>query len=122
MTPMELDENAVAGIADSCDYTGDTITFDIVIYNAEIKLVEGTDYTITYKNNVNIGTATITITLLGNYSGTLIFTFEIVDTTGIEESQYTIHQSQFIYDLHGQRVSNPIKGIYIVKGKKVVIK
>ena len=122
MTPMELDENAVAGIADSCDYTGDTITFDIVIYNAEIKLVEGTDYTITYKNNVNIGTATITITLLGNYSGTLIFTFEIVDTTGIEESQYTIHQSQFIYDLHGQRVSNPIKGIYIVNGKKVVIK
>ncbi len=30
--------------------------------------------------------------------------------------------SQLIYDLQGRRVENPTKGIYIVNGRKVVIK
>jgi hypothetical protein len=77
---------------------------------------------VAYEDNVNIGTATITITLLNNYSGTLVFTFDIVGTTGIEKSQSTTHESQFIYDLHGKRVLNPVKGIYIRNGKKLVIK
>ena len=44
------------------------------------------------------------------------------DATGIENSQLTIQNSQFIYDLQGRRVENPTKGIYIVNGKKTVIK
>ena len=41
---------------------------------------------------------------------------------GVDE--FTIHNSQFtiIYDLLGRRVENPSKGIYIVNGKKTVIK
>jgi hypothetical protein len=31
-------------------------------------------------------------------------------------------QTTVIYDLQGRRVENPTKGIYIVKGRKVVIK
>ena len=31
-------------------------------------------------------------------------------------------QQTVIYDLQGRRVSNPAKGLYIVNGKKVVIK
>lgn len=37
-----------------------------------------TDYTIACSNNINIGTAKITITLGGNYEGTVTGTFEIV--------------------------------------------
>ena len=44
------------------------------------------------------------------------------DTTGIDNSQLKIQNSQFIYDLQGRRVENPTKGIYIVNGKKAVIK
>ena len=44
------------------------------------------------------------------------------DTTGISNSQFTIDNSQFVYDLQGRRVENPTKGIYIVGGKRVVIK
>ena len=44
------------------------------------------------------------------------------DSTGIEHSEFTIQNSEFIYDLQGRRVANPTKGIYIVNGKKVVIK
>ena len=43
------------------------------------------------------------------------------DSTGIEHSEFTIQNSEFIYDLQGRRVLNPTKGIYIVGGKKIVI-
>ena len=43
-------------------------------------------------------------------------------TTDMENSQFTIDNSQLIYDLYGRRVDNPVKGgIYIVNGKKVVM-
>ncbi|MGI5923698.1 MAG: MBG domain-containing protein, partial [Lentisphaeria bacterium] len=40
------------------------VTDDITV------LVKGTDYTLTYANNTNAGTATVTLTGQGNYSGT----------------------------------------------------
>ena len=42
------------------------------------ELVKGTDYTLTYKNNKNVGTATINIKFKGNYSGKTTQTFYIV--------------------------------------------
>jgi hypothetical protein len=42
--------------------------------------------------------------------------------TGIENSEITIQNSAFFYDLQGRRVENPGKGIYIKDNKKVVIK
>lgn len=43
-------------------------------------------------------------------------------STGIEHSEFTIQNSEFIYDLQGRRVLNPTKGMYIVNGKKVIVK
>ena len=40
-------------------------------------LANGTDYTVVYANNKNIGTATVTITGKGNYNGTATATFNI---------------------------------------------
>ncbi|MCR5098305.1 MAG: leucine-rich repeat protein [Lachnospiraceae bacterium] len=40
-------------------------------------LVEGTDYTVVYSNNVNVGTATATYTGMGNYTGTRTLQFTI---------------------------------------------
>ena len=45
-------------------------------YNG-IKLVENTDYTVEYKNNLNPGTAAVTITGKGNFKGTAEKTFTI---------------------------------------------
>ncbi len=50
------------------------------------------------------------------------FAGEEDDTTGIESSVLDAQGSQLIYDLQGRRVLNPTKGMYIVNGKKVVIK
>ena len=43
-----------------------------------LTLKSGTDYTVSYKNNVNPGTASLTITGKGNFTGTLTRTFKIV--------------------------------------------
>ena len=48
-------------------------------------------------------------------------TFSFRNTTGIEEVT-SAFQSNEIYDLSGRRVTSPVKGLYIVNGKKVFIK
>ena len=40
-------------------------------------LAEGTDYTVAYANNTAVGTATVTITGMDNYTGTRTVTFAI---------------------------------------------
>ena len=47
------------------------------------KLVKGTDYTVSYSNNTNVGTATITVKGTGRYSGTATkkFTVKPLDVT-----------------------------------------
>lgn len=48
-------------------------------------------------------------------------TFSFRNTTGIEEVTPTLGD-EVIYDLSGRRVASPVKGLYIVNGKKVFIK
>lgn len=43
------------------------------------RIYEGTDYTVSYKDNTAVGTATATITGMGQYKGTVDLTFEIED-------------------------------------------
>ncbi|MBQ9805384.1 MAG: hypothetical protein IJW49_02590 [Clostridia bacterium] len=53
-------------------------------------LVAGTDYDVSYSNNLYVGTATATVTFKGNYSGTASKTFEIIQNpaTGEFESEW----------------------------------
>ena len=44
-------------------------------------LIEGKDYTVSYAKNINVGNATATITLKGNYTGTITQDFEITAKT-----------------------------------------
>ncbi|MCD8097752.1 MAG: lipase family protein [Lachnospiraceae bacterium] len=58
-------------------YTGSAITPEPVVVNGATVLEKGKDYTVTYKNNTRIGTATITIKGKGNYTKTITASFEI---------------------------------------------
>ena len=52
----------------------------------------------------------------------LIFNFEDATTNGISTvEQIAEPRTDVIYDLQGRRVKNPVNGIYIVNGRKVVI-
>ncbi len=60
-------------------YTGLAITPGVgVIYGGSQRLTEGQDYTVTYENNVNVGTATARITGIGIFTGTVTVNFTII--------------------------------------------
>lgn len=68
-------------------YTGYAICPSLTVYSNNGWLREGTDYTVSYTNNVNIGTATVVIRGIGRYSGTKTVNFRI---TGPNLSNATI--------------------------------
>ncbi|MBO7591524.1 MAG: hypothetical protein J6T05_08020 [Prevotella sp.] len=58
-------------------YNGTELKPTATVKDGDAVLVEGTDYTLAYTNNVNVGTATVTATGIGNYSGTKTANFTI---------------------------------------------
>ncbi|MBQ9699264.1 MAG: dockerin type I repeat-containing protein, partial [Lachnospiraceae bacterium] len=58
-------------------YTGSAITPAVTVKDGNLTLIKGTDYTITYSNNVEVGTGIVTITGAGNYTESLSTTFII---------------------------------------------
>ena len=70
-------KKATASGISNKSYTGKNITQSITVkYNGKT-LKNGTDYTVSYSNNKNIGTATVKIAGKGSYTGTIAKTFKI---------------------------------------------
>ena len=66
----------ISGISTKA-FTGKNITQSITVkYNGKT-LKKGTDYTVSYSSNKNIGTATVKVTGKGSYAGTITKTFKI---------------------------------------------
>lgn len=78
--------------SDDLVYTGQKIVQDLRVYYNDIALQEKTDYTLSYKNNVNAATydsakaPSVTVNLKGQYSGsvTLYFTIRPRDINSID--------------------------------------
>ena len=83
--PVDINDEriTVADIEDQV-YTGEAIQPNIVITDNINILLEESDYSLTYTDNINVGTAKVTITGKGNYKGTREVTFNIV-TEGASE-------------------------------------
>ena len=77
-----ITKRAMAGgtvsIASSVSFTGSNITPSITVKAAGRTLTSGTDYTVSYSNNKNVGTASVYVYGKGNYSGSLSAKFDIV--------------------------------------------
>ena len=73
---LSINSASVAPISDQT-YSGQAITPAVTLKYNSVTLVKGTDYTISYSNNKNAGTATAIITGKGNYSGTIKTQFKI---------------------------------------------
>lgn len=90
-----ISDSSISGISNKT-YTGSAIKpIPTVTINGKT-LTNGTDYTVSYKNNTNVGTATVTITGKGGYTGTVSKTFKIkaasvakADISGIKNKAYT---------------------------------
>lgn len=67
-------------------YTGEEIFPEVIVKSQNKELVENIDYDIYYSNNVNVGTATIRINGIGNYSGYITKEFNII-SKNIEDTE-----------------------------------
>ncbi|MCI9005829.1 MAG: leucine-rich repeat protein [Lachnospiraceae bacterium] len=74
--PCKLTQDMVEEIP-SRRYNGAPIEPSVALKRGNSALSRGNDYRVEYKNNIQIGTATITITGRGNYTGTIQANFEI---------------------------------------------
>ena len=59
-------------------WTGKAVTPSLTIKHNGTRLKKNTDYTVSYSNNIKVGTATCTVTGQGIYQGTRKVTFRIV--------------------------------------------
>ena len=77
-----ITKRAMAGgtvsVASSVSFTGSNITPSVTVKVAGRTLTSGTDYTVSYSNNKNVGTASVYVYGKGNYSGSLSAKFDIV--------------------------------------------
>ena len=77
-----ITKRAMAGgtvsVASSVSFTGSNITPSVTVKVAGRTLTNGTDYTVSYSNNKNVGTASVYVYGKGNYSGSLSAKFDIV--------------------------------------------
>ena len=71
----------IASIED-VTYSGVALTPEIRVYNGGTLLTDA-DYTVEYTDNLNAGTASVTVTLKGNYSGSATKTFTIKKATPV---------------------------------------
>ena len=93
-------------------YTGSELTPKVTVRLGETVLRLGLDYGLSYANNVNAGTATVTVTGNGAYQGTATANFTIVGkpigdyNIRLSKTEYTYNGSPFeptvdVYDENG---------------------
>ena len=94
-TKTDISGATISGLTSKA-YTGSAITQTPIVTYGGKALTQGTDYTVAYSNNTNVGTATVTITGKGNYTGSKSANFTITavnlsgaSVSGISNKTYT---------------------------------
>lgn len=100
--------------ADSYTYDGTAKTPEVTVEG----LTLGTDYTVSYAGNVNAGTAAVTVTGTGNYTGTKSLTFKI-EPKNISAIAASITVANCTYTGKEQQPAVTVKGL--TKGKDYTV-
>ena len=112
-TTKQISNATISAIADQT-YTGSAITPAVTVKDGSSTLVKDTDYTVSYSNNVNAGTATVTITGKGNYTGTKTANFKIVKPSDPVKTGWQNEGGKwYLYNESGKKVT----GFADVEGK-----
>ena len=97
--PADISNYEVTLYNDSFDYDGTAKEQRYVrLYSGTRRLSEDTDFTVTYANNVNAGTASAILTGTGNYTGSVTKDFTIKP---LDISRYSASLSQYSYTSDG---------------------
>ncbi len=97
-----LAQAQISGMDVSYAFTGKAIKPEVRVTIGEKRLVQDRDYTIAYSQNVQPGTALITISGIGNYTGVRTITFQISEPEDKVETidmhrLYNPHSSEHFY-------------------------
>lgn len=95
--PADISKYTATLSQDSFSYDGSEKCPDMTITNGNTKLTYNTDYSLFYKNNVNTGTASVTATGKGNYTGSVTKTFQI-KASDFSKCDIQLSASSFTYD------------------------
>lgn len=88
----------VSVLADRYIYDGTEKTPVVKVTLGNKELTAGTEYVINYLNNVNAGTATVSVSGANNYTGTATATFTIFDKTNLKNAVVTLAAASYVYD------------------------
>ena len=92
----------ISGIDSLYEYTGNPVNPVPVVTANGTELIPNTDYTVAYGTNTAIGNGSVTVTGKGNYSGTVVLSFEIKSSvvksvlTAKERIRYTYGYTETI--------------------------
>ncbi|MCD7842558.1 MAG: CAP domain-containing protein [Lachnospiraceae bacterium] len=81
----------------SLTYNGIAQTPTVTVRYGSAMLTENTDYTVSYSNNTNAGTASVTVTGTGSYTGSLSKTFTIAPAA-VSGATITLSESSYTWD------------------------
>ena len=104
IAPAPISANAVSvtGVQSTYEYTGSTIRPKAIVKHSGCVLREGTDYKVTYGNNIGVGKGTVTIQGLGkNYTGARTVSFGIAAP---RDKWLTVGGKKYYYGANGQPV------------------
>ena len=102
----------------SFKYTGKKIQPSVTVKLDGKQLVRGADYTVTYKNNKNAGTAKAIITGTGRYTGKATRKFTI-QKASIKQAEVLLDHDTYVYDGKAQKptVTVDLGGVILKKGR-----
>lgn len=86
-------------------YTGSEIRPGVTVTVDGTALIAGTDYTVSYQDNTNAGTATVTVTGMGNYKGTVEKTFTI-NPKDLTDGAVTLKKTKYLHT--GEAIKPPV--------------
>ena len=126
ITGTKLASKMVTLNVKSKTYTGEEITLSSADNEYAVAgLTEGVDYTVSYKKNVNKGTATVTFTGIGAYTGTVKKTFKITAAALTADMEVSQKQFTVTYNKKGVKPADRIRleynGTVLTYGKDYTI-
>lgn len=105
-------------------YTGEKITPSVEVSENGKAWIEDVDYSVTYTNNVNAGTATVIVTGIGAYEGSISKSFTILPKT-IGQAQSVkvsdIKRQRYTRELIVPDIFIEIDGKKLIKGKDYTV-
>ena len=99
VVPANIENATIHLEGHSFKFTGEEISPKVTVFFGDNELSQNYDYTVSYQNNINEGVATVTITGMGNFKGSIDKTFEIIKPDIVGPLTFSLNQDNASYSV-----------------------